>query len=68
MKVKFSPRGANYTAAVYVSREDRQKDVEWIVRLFSPLQPAWVRVVDLGVGRWSKIVILPRSDRLHIDD
>jgi hypothetical protein len=66
MKVKFSLRNANY--AVFVAREDQQKDVEWITKLFNPSPPAWVRVVNLGVGRWSKIIILPRSDRLYIDD
>jgi len=66
MKVKFSVRGANYTVAVSVSAEDRQKDLEWITKILSPLPPAWVRVVEPG-GRWSKIIVMPRSDHLHID-
>jgi len=67
MKVKFSIRGANYTTAVFLSPEDRRQDVEWIIKVLSPQPPAWVRVVELGGGRWDKIVVMPRSDRLHID-
>ncbi len=66
MKVKFSTRGANYSVAVFVSPEDRQKDVEWITRVLSPQPPVWVRVVE-PAGRWNKIIVMPRSDRLHID-
>jgi len=66
MKVKFSVRGANYTVAVFVSAEDRQRDLEWITKILSPQPLAWVRMVEPG-GRWSKIIVMPRSDRLHID-
>ncbi len=66
MKVKFSTRGANYSVAVFVSLEDRRNDVEWITKLLSPQPPAWVRVVE-PAGRWSRIIVMPRSDRLHID-
>jgi hypothetical protein len=66
MKVRFSIRGANYTTAVYISPEDRQKDIEWVVKALSPRPQAWVRVVESG-GRWNKIIVMPRSDRLHID-
>jgi len=67
MKVKFSIRGANYSVALFISPEDRQKDVEWITKVLSPHPPAWIRVVEPGGGRWGKIVVMPRSDRLHID-
>ena len=79
MKMKFSIRGANYTTAnyttaVFLPPEDRRQDVEWIIKVFFPLKvflspqpPAWVRVVELGGGRWDKIVVMPRSDRLYID-
>jgi hypothetical protein len=68
MKIKFSPRGANYSVAVFISPDDSRKDVEWIIKFFSPQPSAWVRIVEPGGGgRWSKIVVLPRSDRLHID-
>jgi len=74
MKVRFSIRGANYTTAVYISPEDRQKDIEWVVKVLSPRLkvlsprlPAWVRVVEPGGGRWNKIIVMPRSDCLHID-
>jgi hypothetical protein len=66
MKIKFSIRGANYTTAVFISSEDRQKDVEWITKVLSPQTLAWIRVVEPG-GRWQKIIVMPRSDRLHID-
>ncbi len=67
MKVKFSSRGANYSVAIFVASEDQQKDVEWITRVLSPQPLAWVRVVEPAGGRWSKIIVMPRSDRLHID-
>ena len=67
MKVKFSVRGANYTTAVFLSPEDRRQDVEWIIKVLSPQPPAWIRVVEPGGRRWGKIVVMPRSDRLHID-
>ena len=67
MKVRFSIRGANYTTAVYISPEDRQKDIEWVVKVLSPRPPAWVRIVEPGGGRWNKIIVIPRSDCLHID-
>jgi hypothetical protein len=67
MKVKFSIRGANYSVALFISPEDRQKDVEWITKVLSPQPPAWIRVVEPGGRRWGKIVVMPRSDRLHID-
>jgi hypothetical protein len=66
MKVKFSVRGANYTTAIFLAQEDRQKDVEWIIRVLSPQPPQWVRVVE-PAGRWRKIIVMPRSDRLHVD-
>ena len=67
MKVEFSVRGANYSVAVFINSEDRQKDVEWITRVLSPQPPAWVRIIELGGGKWRKIIVMPRSDRLHID-
>ena len=68
MKVKFSIRGANYSVAVFINSEDRQKDVEWITRVLSPQPLAWVRIIELGAGgKWRKIIVMPRSDRLHID-
>jgi len=67
MKIRFSPRGANYTTAVFISPEDSRKDIEWVTKLLSPQPPAWVKVVELGGGRWSKIIVMPRSDRLHVD-
>jgi hypothetical protein len=67
MKVRFSPRGANYSVAVFLSPEDSQKDVKWIMKVLSPQAPAWVRVVEPGGGRWNKIIVMPRSDCLHID-
>jgi hypothetical protein len=67
MKVKFSVRGANYSVAVFINSEDRQKDVEWITRVLSPQPPAWVRLIELGGGKWHKIIVMPRSDHLHID-
>jgi hypothetical protein len=67
MKLKFSIRGANYTTAIFISPEDHQKDVAWIARLMSPQPPAWVRVVEPAGGRWSKIIVMSRSDRIHID-
>ena len=67
MKVKFSIRGANYTTAVFLSPEDRRQDIEWIIKVLSPQPPAWVRVVEPASGRWSKVIVMPRSDHLHID-
>jgi hypothetical protein len=64
MKVKFSVRGANYATAIFLADEDRQKDVAWIMRVLSPQPPAWVRVVD-ACGQ--RIIVMPRSDHLHID-
>ena len=64
MKVKFSVRGANHAVALFIYPEDRSKDVEWITKVLSPHPPAWMRVVDAG---GHKIVVIPRSDRLHID-
>jgi hypothetical protein len=66
MKIKFSPRGANYSVAVFLSPEDNQSDVKWIMKVLSPQAPVWIRIVEPG-GRWSKIIVMPRSDRLHID-
>jgi hypothetical protein len=67
MKIRFSPRGANYSVAVFLAPEDRQKDVEWVVKILSPQTPAWVRIVEPVGGKWNKIIVMPRSDRLHID-
>jgi len=68
MKVKFSVRGANYSVAVFLSpEEDRRQDVEWIIKVLSPQPPAWVRVVELASDKWSKVIVMPRSDHLHID-
>jgi hypothetical protein len=67
MKLKFSIRGANYSVAVFVANEDRQKDLAWIMRVVSPQPPAWVRVVEPAGGRWLKIIVMPRSDHIHID-
>jgi hypothetical protein len=36
MKLKFSVRGANYTTAIFISPEDSQKDVAWIMRVVMP--------------------------------
>jgi hypothetical protein len=65
MKLKFSVRGKNYTTAIFISPEDQ--DVTWITKVVSPQSPAWVRVVEPAGGRWSRIIIMPRSDHLHID-
>jgi len=67
MKVKFSVRGANYATAIFLADEDKQKDVEWITKVLSPHPPAWVRVVEPAGGRWKKIIVMPRSDHLHVD-
>ena len=67
MKVKFSVRGANYSVAVFLSPEDRHQDVEWIIKVLSPQPLAWVRVVKLASDKWSKVIVMPRSDHLHID-
>jgi hypothetical protein len=66
MKVKFSARGANYTTAVFLTPEDRRQDVEWIIKVLSPQPPAWIRVVE-PAGRWSKVIVMPKSDRLYVD-